>query len=232
MARAIQIAVLALLASVAALCGFGCWGVYRFEKCVSALTADSDASLKAATVAEQKAAAVADNLNGLVTETKPAIAETIARLNGAIGKVDETVAGLNETVAKINAPCVPGPCGTVADVAKTLNTFRYTAGQLEVAANHEDQRLTVLDSQETELVTDSHADLTKLGTAIDGINGLVTNQDLAGSLKQTNVALTSVSGMASETAQAWHDFLHPKLLKRIESAVTTWGGAAAKFFVP
>jgi len=70
---------------------------------------------------------------------------------------------LDTTVDTLNRPCpTPGhidPCGTLADVAKTLNTVRGTFGQIEVAANHEDANLSTLDSQEQHIFADLHKTL-------------------------------------------------------------------------
>jgi len=232
MMRAMQAAAIVALLGIAVLCGFGCWGIRSLVMSEAQIAADADVTVKAATGMEAKAGAVADNLNGLISETRPQISETMRRLNGTIAHLDETAAGLDTTVAKINAPCAPGPCGTLADVAKTLNTFRGTAGRLEIAADHEDKRLTLLDDQEQQLADDTHADLAKLGGALDGIQELASNKDLQGTLAHVNGTMTALDGMAAETQAAWHEFLHPKWPKRVAGAVTTWGGAVAKFFVP
>ncbi len=228
-----QAAVIGLLLSMAALCGFGCWGVYHFMKGVAVLTAHGDAALKAATVTEQKAGTVADNLNSVVNTEKPLLAQVTKNLAAATANVKKATAGLNVAVTEINRPCGTGDsCGTIATLNRALNSVRLAAGQVTAISLKEQDQRKLMNDQETQIADATATDLTKLGTAIDGITALATNKDLTGSLAETNKALTSVSGMADETAKAWHDFLHPKLLKRIESAVTTWGSAVAKFFVP
>jgi hypothetical protein len=58
------------------------------------------------------------------------------------------------------------PCGVLADLNQTLGTLRGTAGQLEVAAIHENANLTTLDAQERTLFADAHQTLTSgAGTA-------------------------------------------------------------------
>lgn len=230
MIRAIQIAFIAMMLSVAVLGVFGCFAIRDFMKGVAVLTADSDAALKAATAAEIKAAAVADNLNGLVNESRPQIAATLLNVNTATGNLRLVTAGLNRSVAELNAPCVPGPCGTLADVNRTLGSIRLASGQVTAFSLKEQTQLDRVNRQETAVAGLTQADLAKLGMAIDGINALATNSDLTGSLKQTNVALGAVAGMATDTEQYWHATLHPKWPKRIWNAVTGVGINVAKFF--
>lgn len=69
-----------------------------------------------------------------------------------------TLGQFNRTLVTINRPCSKDQsCGTLADVAKTLNTIRGTAGQIEIAAKHENGQLSTLDAQERELFADLHA---------------------------------------------------------------------------
>lgn len=78
---------------------------------------------------------------------------------------------LNRTLQIVNRPCGGGhPCGTLADVSKTLNTLRMTAGQVETAANHEDKRLTLVDAQEEQFASDTHAVLIRASTSLDSLN--------------------------------------------------------------
>jgi hypothetical protein len=83
---------------------------------------------------------------------------------GSANRVLQTVnAGAKQTLATVNQPCGGGkPCGTLADVAKTLNTVRGTFGQVEIAANRFDQHDGALYEQETALYGSAR-------TAIDGL---------------------------------------------------------------
>jgi hypothetical protein len=68
----------------------------------------------------------------------------------SLGKVDAAL-------TTVNAPCGNGgTCGTLADVAKALNTIRGTAGQVEIAADHENRQLGKIDAQEAQLYSDVH----------------------------------------------------------------------------
>jgi hypothetical protein len=194
------------------------------------IAADSDASLKAATQAGLKIGAVADNVNDLVSQVKPQIADTLNRANSAIGHLNETSVELKATVAEINAPCVPGPCGTLADVNRTLASIRLASGQVTDVSLKEQKQLDSVNQQETAIAGATKDDLTKLGLAIDSITALAANKDLTGSLAHTNTTLGAVAGMATDTAQYWHDTLHPKWPKRVWNAVTGVGLTAAKFF--
>ena len=89
-------------------------------------------------------------------------------------KAETAEQSLTDTLTAINRPCGAGrACGTLADLGKTLGTIRLTAGQLEIAANHEDKRIAVLDTQETELAEDAHRIALKTGTAVDSLNGTI-----------------------------------------------------------
>lgn len=90
----------------------------------------------------------------------------------------------------INRPCGDGAaCGTLADVAKTLNTMRGTAGQIEIAARHENAQLATLDRDEAQLFADIHA------TAASA-------QQFTASLADTSRAATAALGSADGEIQA------------------------------
>lgn len=107
---------------------------------------------------------------------------TLRSAGGTVGKAGKTLDGLTDTLALVNRPCglssvaevgiataAPAPllpCGTLADVNKTLATVRGTFGQIEVAANHEDRNLSTLDKQEAQLYSDVHTTTSDLNTLI------------------------------------------------------------------
>lgn len=93
-------------------------------------------------------------------------------------------------LATINRPCGNGAaCGTLADVAKTLNTLRGTAGQIEIAARHENTQLATLDRDEAQLFADLH--VTAAGA-----------QQLTASLADTSRAATAALRSADSEIQA------------------------------
>jgi hypothetical protein len=107
------------------------------------------------------------------------------KITARLDRIDATLAGMaaaaqqaaileqnaTATLQSINRPCGTGkPCGTLADVAKTLGTIRLTAGQVEIAANHEDKRIGIMDAQETQIAGDTHALLAKAGGDLDTLD--------------------------------------------------------------
>lgn len=90
----------------------------------------------------------------------------------------------------INRPCGKGAaCGTLADVAKALDTIRGTAGQIEIAAKHENAQLATLDRDEAQLFADLHVTATSA-------------QQLTASLADTSRAATAALGSADGEIQA------------------------------
>jgi hypothetical protein len=83
------------------------------------------------------------------------------------------------------------PCGTLADVNRTLATVRGTFGQVEVAARHEDRNLTDYDAQERQLYADIHA------TTVD-LNALVASPDVARFLKASADTSTQFAAIAAD----------------------------------
>ncbi len=97
-----------------------------------------------------------------------------------------SMAEVDATLREINRPCgKKESCGTLADVAKTLNTFRGAAGQLEVAAAHENKQLTTIDKQEAQIYADVHTSLTDLH------GELLNVQELTASLNETTQQATA-----------------------------------------
>ncbi len=96
-------------------------------------------------------------MQGTLTQFNAQSAAIAANANAALR-------GAAATMDAINRPCGDGQrCGTLADVAKTLGTLRGTAGEMEIAAHHEDARIGVLDAQEATIYADTHRSLAQLG---------------------------------------------------------------------
>jgi hypothetical protein len=170
-----------------------------------------------------------DGINGVETNAGAAIIDESDRLNRSLDNLDRQVATigpavkgidpvldslrsnsvqLGRTIDLVNAPCVPGPCGTVADVGKTLNTVRGTFGQIEVAANHENRNLTALDLQEATLFGDFHATATRANTSLDTFNGLLANPNVTLMLANGGKFTTTAVALEQKMAQCT---LHPTL---------------------
>lgn len=129
-------------------------------------------------------------------------ANAVNDLDAAISNVSvttqaatRTLASANAVLITVNRSCGGGhPCGTLADVAKTLNTVRGTFGEIEIAAHHEDANLTALDAQELQLFADTHATLT-------GASDLLASSDITGALSSIRSSSASIAD-ASEQADA------------------------------
>ena len=130
-----------------------------------------------------------------------------AKAASTLDGINAASVNLNATLVEVNRPCGGGkPCGTLADVAKTLGTLRGTAGQIEIAANHEDERIGILDAQEDALFADAHG---TLGSANMALLRFSTAMDTA---DKTIAGLQPVEAQATTTI-ASVDRLMPNLAK-------------------
>ena len=195
--------------SLAVFLGFGCyfiWSSIQSEKQItvqaSGVLSHVDSTVtQIGTAFTSAATSISQTEKDVATVTKPAV---------------KVVAGLQQTVAIINHPCVPGPCGTLYDVAKTLNTARGVFGQIEVAVNHEDKNLTVLDQQETQLFEDTHKILTgfvplqnEIDKTIFDFDALATSPDLNQTIHNFGVVTDNLGDMTGDAKTKFHEFLFP-----------------------
>lgn len=221
-----SVAVLLLLIASAALLGVLTFEVLQLGPNVANDVVKFGDALDSTKTAADQLAATSAAAQSLIDENRPAIAATTKDLTKAI-------AGIDKAIDEVNRPCgAHGSCGTIADVNRTLATIRGTAGQIEIAARHENQRLGVLDGQEQQLADDTHQAIGKLIGAIDSVQQLAANKDLAGSFASANKTLTAVAAIATDTQQAVHNWLHPKWPARIYGEVKSWAGSIAKAFIP
>lgn len=93
----------------------------------------------------------------------------------------------------VNRPCnVAGkPCGTLADVNRTLATVRGTFGQIETAARHETRNLDEFDEQERRVYDDIHQTTANL-------NSLIASPDIARFLKSSADTSMEVAAIAKD----------------------------------
>ena len=209
MQKLIDIAKFAALASVVVVAGFVC--VFLMQLSAEVKRADVALSSSIATL----------------TQVQATLEASSAKVDGVTGKVgglidaftvDARLAG--GTLVSVNRGCVPGPCGTLADVSKTLNTARGTVGQVEIGANHWDRNLTTLDAQELELYTQLDAAVQGVRPVEDealiatrDLDALATNKDVPLVVKNLANGLGSLDSMlatgdAVET-KAMAGYLHP-----------------------
>ena len=196
----IQIGKLGLLLSAVALCAVLAWSVIHVVR-------------KMDTVQSQIQTAASTEVGvfntTLTTET--------TQLNQTLARANTVLSSLNATVQIVNRPCGSGhPCGTLADVAKTLNTVRGTFGQIEIAANHENANLTTLDTQERTLFADLHTtlqtantDLTGIGQTSSDIDAFVKSPELASTTHNMATITGNFAQTSTDFQTKFHDVLFP-----------------------
>ena len=136
--------------------------------------------------------------------------QTLTNLDTAIASTSSVTANLNKTLDAINRPCsMTAPCGTLADIDRTLATARGALGQVEVAAKHENSQLSTLEAQERTLYGDLHSTLGHVdsfviaGTNSINLTSMNTQPVLAeahNSLAELTVSLTSLNKVVADPA--------------------------------
>jgi hypothetical protein len=132
------------------------------------------------------------------------LSQLSSSLRTDVVKIGAVADQASATLQTINRPCGAGhACGTLADIGKTLNTARLTLGQIEIAANHEDMRIGVLDAQEAQIASDTHAALAKVSTDLDSVKSTVdglqpSEQALTAELGEAEKATAAVTALASD----------------------------------
>lgn len=151
-----------------------------------------------------------------------------------IRDVGNAAHSLDATLQTVNRPCgTSKPCGTLADVAKTLNTIRRTAGQAEIAAAHENRNLFTLDAQEATLFGAVHETLQNANTLV--ANPAITEslQNLQSSTANLAEGTKQATAILTDGREEADKFVHPPKKK-----LTFWGaieaaaGIAHKFEPP
>lgn len=168
--------------------------------------------------------------------------------DGVLDTMSATTAKAGATLDSINRLC-PGPtdparaCGVLADLNRTMATIRGVAGQVEVAAIHENKQLTTIDGQEAKLVDDLHEVLTSsAGTAkaatlaiqqgtttmaaeqpqvdalIKAATATVANPDVPILIHHAAGITASGDQITKDAADKIHQYVHPNKKK-----VTFWG---------
>jgi hypothetical protein len=192
----------AALVSVAVFLGFGSYLLW--------VTTQAEKQLGS------QAAAVLSHFESTLSKTDYVIAQTGTAVSGIQTSVAQTQAslssvasGLNQTIALVNHPCAPGPCGTVADIGKTLNTFRGTAGEIEIAAHHEDSNLGTLDIQETQLFQHTDSVVTGLAKTNTDLDTFISSPDLSSTVRNVNGITYSLGQTSADFQNKFHSFLYP-----------------------
>lgn len=140
--------------------------------------------------------ATLDTLNGIGPQAVSTLKSVDTTVKSVGKQATASLRGVNQTLDGINRLCgVPGkPCGTLADVNRTLASVRGTVGQIEVAARHENRNLDTLDEQEKQVVADLHT------TSIN-LNALVASPDVQRFLKASADTSVQVAAIANGHTQ-------------------------------
>jgi len=143
-----------------------------------------------------------DQLSESVANVSTSITQTEADVRGVTTQFQEVAIGLQKTVSLVNAPCVPGPCGTVENANKTLATVRGTFGQVEVAANNFDKNEDHFYTQEDQLYADSDASMKSL-------DALLSSPDLNATIRNSSTITYNLGQTTGDFQNKFHTFLYP-----------------------
>lgn len=152
--------------------------------------------------------------------------------DNTISSVQNTLVKANSSIDSINRSCVPGPCGTLADINKTLNTVRGTFGQIEIAANHEDKNLSRLDQQELILFGDFHQLASQGINTTTNIDSLLKDKAISETFTHIDNITANGDRISADVAFETNKLAHPPIKK-----LTAWGalegaGDFARHFMP
>jgi hypothetical protein len=155
-------------------------------------------------------------IDQVVSQTGSTVSQLGTTVSGIQSSISSVATELNQTLSLVNHPCVPGPCGTVADIGKTLNTFRGTAGEIEIAAHHEDNNLSTLDSQETKVFQDTDSALLQFSSVETGLtktnadlDALITDPNIAATTKNLGTITYNLGQTTGDFQNKFHTFLYP-----------------------
>lgn len=187
-----------------------------------------------------------EGLQGVYGQTQNTLAGGQTLLTHATQTVDGAThltstlsAGARTTFANVNRPC-PGPkdkavaCGTLADVNRTLATYRGTAGVMEKALIHENANLDRLDAQEQQAFNHLDATVSSMNTAVGNLNTLATDPDLHRIIHASASSIEHADGILADGQYEIHTLVHPKppatKLGKIKAGIEGTGDVARHWF--
>ena len=149
--------------------------------------------------------------------TLASVNATVTSLNPAITNLGTLEGKLGKTLDTVNAPChvfnnglIMGEdgkaCGTLADVNQTLRTIRGTFGVIEMAAYHEEKRLTTLDKQEADLTAEALGTLQSINATIVETKPLVI--ETTATLGDVHLFINESKTDLLETLKDFQDLTH------------------------
>lgn len=174
-----------------------------------------------------KTVSVLDHVDETLSNVDSTVSETGTSATLAVNVLASDELKLGDALDKINALCVPikgqiltitdsKNCGTLADISRTLQTLRGTIGTLETAGINFDQHQSALYNQETKLFTDTDTVIngfvpiqSKLDKAIFDADGLITSDDLTGSMHHFNTISGNFALASGDFQTKFHSFLFP-----------------------
>lgn len=177
-----------------------------------------------------------------VQQAERVLSQTSAGLTSATDNLNLALSKINRDCGTKDAQGKDLPCGTLADVNRTLATARGTFGQIEIAAYHENKNLTTLDRQEAALFSDTHDTLaslnstivsinqtsdgfppleSKLGLELDALlktttsaNSLVSSPDVLGTVHNLNTVSYNIGNSTADFQTRFHAILFPPPCKK------------------
>jgi ABC-type transporter Mla subunit MlaD len=188
---------------------------------------------KQANLVAGKAGAEFDVLHGVTASIQ-------SKIDGLdVGHVNSAIVKVNTTLDIVNRQCGKQPCGTLADVAKTLNTVRGTFGQIEVAANHEDKQLATLDAQERTMFGNVNDMVTAANSSVGHFDALITSPDVTKTLANVNVSTAAIADSSKQADAILTDgrkeadkLANPPKRKMTFWTATMAAGDYARHFMP
>jgi hypothetical protein len=170
----------------------------------------------------QQASSVLSQASNSLTNLDKNLNQIGSSASSVSGNIGTLSTGVGQILVTLNKPCIPAPCGTLQDVAKTLNTIRLTAGNVDAIVSHEDKNLTNLDAQETQLFQDTHtviAGFTPIQNNLDktilDIDQFIISPDLTGTIHNVNTTTGNLAASSTDFQNKFHSFLYPPPCKGI-----------------
>jgi hypothetical protein len=192
----------AALVALIAFLGFGSYLIFVTAQSEKLLVARASKTFDAADAAITHVNSATDQVGTAFTSAAQSLNQTESDVRGLTTQFGGVASGLQRTVALVNAPCVPGPCGTVADTNKTLASVRGTFGQIEIAANDFNKNETHFYEQEDVLFANAN-------DSVKQFDALLASPDLATALHGGATTATNLGLMTGDAQTKFHDFLYP-----------------------
>jgi hypothetical protein len=204
--KILDVAKIGFYLSLTVLLGFSSYFVWSATQEVQRLGEQTSAVLAQTSTSLERTDAA-------ITQTSNTVSASANHIDSSLSKISS---GIDQSLYLVNRPCVPGPCGLMADSAKTLNTARMAIGQVEIAANHEDKNLKNLDTQETQLFQDTHSVLVSIvpveneaDKSFADFDALLTSPDVTNTTHNFGVITGNFGTMTTDASNKFHLFLYP-----------------------